>query len=76
MDTLVSKRGQTVVPAAIRKRHRIKEGDRLVWLDDGVTIRVVPLPADPIKALRGAGKGEGLTNRLLEERDKDRRRGS
>ncbi len=76
MDTLVSKRGQTVVPAAIRKRHRIKEGDRLVWLDDGVTIRVVPLAADPIKALRGAGKGEGLTNRLLEERDKDRRRGS
>lgn len=65
-----------MVPAAIRKRHRIKEGDRLVWLDDGVTIRVVPLAADPIKALRGAGKGEGLTNRLLEERDKDRRRGS
>jgi AbrB family looped-hinge helix DNA binding protein len=76
MDTLVSKRGQTVVPAAIRRRHQIKEGDRLVWLDDGSTIRVVPLARDPIKALRGAGKGEGLTKRLLDEREEDRRRGS
>jgi AbrB family looped-hinge helix DNA binding protein len=76
MHTLVTKRGQTVVPAAIRKRHRIEEGDRLVWLDDGSSIRVVPVSGDPIQALRGAGKGERLTERLLEERARDRKRGS
>ena len=74
MQTAVTKRGQTVIPAAIRKRHRIGGGARLVWLDDGETIRIVPTPADPIAALRGRGRGEGLTERLLKERRADRKR--
>ncbi|MCC6297784.1 MAG: AbrB/MazE/SpoVT family DNA-binding domain-containing protein [Anaerolineales bacterium] len=72
MQTIVSRRGQTVVPAAIRIRHKIKDGDQLVWIDDGQVIRVIPVPADPIKALRGSGKGQQLNARLLEERRKDR----
>jgi len=76
METSVTKKGQTNIPALIRKRHHIKEGDRLVWLDDGEVIRIVPVPADPLKALRGAGKGEGLLNRLLQNRREDRERGS
>ena len=76
MHTLVTKRGQTVVPAAIRKRYRISEGDRLVWVDDGSSIRIVPVAGDPISALRGSGKGEGLLEHLLEERARDRDRGS
>lgn len=76
METSVTKKGQTNIPAAIRKRHHIKEGDRLVWLDDGEGIRVVPIPADPLAALRGSGKGLNLLDRLLRERRKDRERGS
>ena len=76
MKTLVTSRGQTVVPAAIRRRHEIKEGDRLVWLDDGSTIRVIPVSGDSIQGVRGVGKGEGLIKRLLEERAVDRQRGS
>ncbi len=72
METTLSRRGQTVVPAAIRERYNIKEGDHLVWIDDGGTIRVVPLPADPLAALYGRGKGQGLTRKLLEERARDR----
>lgn len=68
METSVTKKGQTNIPAAIRKRHQIHEGDRLVWLDDGEVIRIVPVPKDPLKALRGAGKGEGLLDRLLQSR--------
>ena len=75
-DTAVTRRGQTVIPAAIRRRYDIQEGDRLVWLDDGSTIRVVPVPADPIAALRGAGRGEGLIEQLLRQRQEDRERGS
>ncbi len=75
MDSAVSRRGQTVVPATIRKRHGIRAGDRLVWLDDGEVIRVIPVPADPVAALRGCGRGERLVERLLETRQDDRNRG-
>jgi len=51
-------------------------GDRLVWLDDGEVIRIVPVPKDPLKALRGAGQGEGLLDRLLQSRREDRERGA
>jgi bifunctional DNA-binding transcriptional regulator/antitoxin component of YhaV-PrlF toxin-antitoxin module len=74
MNTAVTKRGQTVVPAAIRKRYHIDAGVHLVWLDDGETIRVVPVPADPLQALRGSGRDRRLTDRLLEERQADRDR--
>jgi AbrB family looped-hinge helix DNA binding protein len=74
METVVTKRGQTVIPAAIRRRYKIHEGDKLFWIDDGQTIQVVPVPADPIKALRGSAKGEKLLEKLLEERRRDRDR--
>ena len=72
METIISRRGQTVSPAEIRKRHNMKDGDQLVWIDDGQTIRVIPVPADPVAALYGRGEGQGLTRKLLEERAKDR----
>lgn len=74
MQTAVTKRGQTTIPASIRKKYRIQEGDRLVWLDDGQSIRVVPVPADPVRALRGSGRGERLVERLLADRREERDR--
>ena len=74
MQTTVTKRGQTVVPAEIRRRHQIEEGDQLVWIDDGHTITVVPVPADPVRALRGRGRGEKLLERLISSRQEDRDR--
>jgi AbrB family looped-hinge helix DNA binding protein len=74
METAVTKRGQTVIPAAIRRRYYIRQGDRLVWLDDGETIRVVPVSADAVTALRGRGQGERLVERLLAAQREDRRR--
>jgi AbrB family looped-hinge helix DNA binding protein len=74
METTVTRRGQTNIPAAIRRRHDIKEGDRISWLDDGESIRIVPVPADPIKALRGSGRGHSLLTALLRQRQEDRAR--
>lgn len=74
MQTTVTKRGQTVIPSAIRKRYDISEGDTLIWLEDPNGIKVIPVPSDPVRALRGRGKGEGLTQALLAKRREDRNR--
>ena len=74
MHTTLTKRGQTVVPAEIRKRYNLKPGDHLAWLDTGEGIKVVPIPADPLKALRGSAKGEGLLEALYRYRKEERER--
>ena len=74
METAITKRGQTVIPVAIRKHYRIDNGTHLVWLDDGETIKVVPVTSDPLQNLRGRGRGKKLTERLLNERRRDRDR--
>jgi bifunctional DNA-binding transcriptional regulator/antitoxin component of YhaV-PrlF toxin-antitoxin module len=66
MRTTVTSRGQTVVPAKIRKDHQILPQMQLEWIDDGETIRVVPLPPDTIRAAKGISKG--YHKRLLKER--------
>ena len=47
--------------------------DYLMWIDDGETIRVIPIARDPIRALRGSGRGEHLVERLLAARQAGRR---
>jgi len=58
LRTTVTKRAQTAVPARIRQQHNIQPGDTLAWIDDGETIKVIPLPQDPVRALRGCAKLE------------------
>jgi bifunctional DNA-binding transcriptional regulator/antitoxin component of YhaV-PrlF toxin-antitoxin module len=74
MQTMISKRGQTVVPAVLRRKHKIETGDRLVWIDDGETIKVVPVSGDSVRALKGIGRGEGLREDLLKWRREERSR--
>lgn len=74
LTTTITKRAQTVIPAAIRRRYGIRVGDTLAWIDDGETIKVVPLAQDPIHALRGCARGEGLVDRLLKARREERDR--
>lgn len=74
MRTAVTKRGQTVVPAPIRKRYGVNERTHLVWIDDGKVIRVIPVPDDSFAALRGRGQGEKGLERLLRDRQEDKNR--
>src|SRR3954453_309901 len=73
MRTTVTQRGQTVVPAKIRRDYGIEPQTRLEWIDDGYTIRVIPIPEDPVRAARGSS--HGLGRRLLAERERERARG-
>lgn len=70
MQSTITSRGQTVVPAAIRNRFNLGPADRLEWILVEGGIRVVPVRANPIDAFRGQGKG-GATARLLASRRQD-----
>ena len=74
MKTSVTKRGQTVIPAPIRKKYGINEGTVLQWIDTGEGIKVIPVPKDLVKAVRGVAKGEKLLENLLKERRVDNAR--
>jgi len=70
MQSTITAKGQTIVPAAIRHQFQLSPADRLEWVLDAGGIRVVPVRANPIAALRGQGKG-GATARLLAQRRVD-----
>ena len=72
MQSTVTSRGQTVIPAQIRKLLGITPQTRLEWrVEEGVII-VRPLPKDPIAALEGKLAGSGVTRFLLEKRREER----
>ena len=70
MQSTITSRGQTVIPASIRHQFNLSPADRLEWVLDDGTIRVVAVRANAIEAFRGQGKG-GATVRLLAERRRD-----
>jgi bifunctional DNA-binding transcriptional regulator/antitoxin component of YhaV-PrlF toxin-antitoxin module len=75
MESTVTVRGQTAIPAAIRKRYNINPKTKIEWIDDGHTITVMPIPQDPIKALKGRYKDANLLQALLRSRKEERKRG-
>ena len=73
MRSTITDRGQTVIPAAIRRALGLSPADRLEWIISPDGVRVFPVKNDPVDAFRGQGKGRG-TQRLLDERRADRTR--
>ena len=73
MRSTITSRGQTVIPAAIRRQFNLSPADRLEWIVEDDIIRVIPVHADPIAAFRGQGQG-GAVQRLLADREMDKER--
>ncbi len=73
MQSTITTRGQTVIPASIRRQFHLSPADRLEWIVENDTIRVIPVRADPIAAFRSQGPG-GASQRLLAERQQDKAR--
>jgi AbrB family looped-hinge helix DNA binding protein len=68
----VSTKGQVVIPAALRKKHRLSPGTRVRFFEYGDLICVAPVSASPVADAYGVLPREpSLTEELLKERSKD-----
>ena len=71
MKTTISERGQTAVPAQVRRRFGLKSGQQLQWVANGEIIYVIPVSKDAIKSFRGSSPASGLNTALLKARQID-----
>lgn len=74
MRTTISSRGQTAVPAEVRRRFHLGENSQLEWMVEGGVITVLPVPLNAVSEFRGSLKGRFTVRDLLEERRADRAR--
>lgn len=73
MQTTATERGQTSIPAPIRRRYGLKSRSKLIWVDLGGSVSVIPVADDPMGTVRGLFKEKGLRKLLLEERRRERK---
>ena len=67
-----SSKCQIVIPRPISEKLCIKPGKRILFRLVGDHAEIVPLPDDPIKAMRGMLKSDSsLAEELLKERRRD-----
>ncbi len=71
METRVNKKGQIVIPSILRKKYGIKEGTRIIFLEEEDSIVLKPITYRYIKKLQGSLKGTGILKALMAERHKD-----
>ena len=72
--SVVSSKGQTVIPKEIREALDIHEGTTLSWTIRDGKLTVFRIPDDPVGAMVGALVGHGSFDEWLEERNEERRR--
>ena len=71
--TVVTTKGQIVIPSKIRRRFNIKQGTKLCIVEKGGQIVLQPLTADYFEKMAGILPTKGkLTKAILEERAKEK----
>jgi len=67
-----SSKGQVVIPKQIREELGIRPGKKVLFRLVGNHAEIVPLPDDPVRAMRGMLKSDtSLAEELLKERRRD-----
>ena len=72
--TVISAKGQVVIPAALRKRYRLKEGTTVVFQEERGRLVLEPGNYQAIYGLQGSLREFPLEASLEEERRAERRR--
>jgi AbrB family looped-hinge helix DNA binding protein len=71
----VSSKGWIVIPNELRKRYHLRAGDKVVLVDYGGLLTIVPAMTDPVAEAAGLLEGDrSLTRALLAERAEERTR--
>ncbi len=71
--SVVTTKGQLVIPARLRRRFGIRQGTLVSFLEDDGRIIIQPITREFIQSLRGSLKGEpGGLDYLLKERKRER----
>jgi AbrB family looped-hinge helix DNA binding protein len=71
--SVVTTKGQLVIPARLRRRFGIKKGTMVTFTEDGGRIIVQPVTREFIRGLRGSLPGEpSALAALLAERQRER----
>jgi AbrB family looped-hinge helix DNA binding protein len=47
----ITRQGQTTIPKPLREKYAINEGDKIIYVDLGDHIAILPVPKYPIKIL-------------------------
>jgi len=72
MKTRVTSKGQIVIPAVLRRKYGIRNGTRIIVLDNGKEIVLKPVTDEYLRKLQGSLKGKGGLKILVDERRKDK----
>jgi AbrB family looped-hinge helix DNA binding protein len=62
-------KGQVTIPARLRRKHRLHEGDEVDVVEDGNTLRIVRVEGEPSRGRRlvGAMRGRATTDMTTDE---------
>jgi len=63
----VSTKGQIIIPSEIRKKYKIRQGDRFELQEIDGKLVLIPLPDKPLVGLYGVLKGKNSLTRSLQK---------
>jgi AbrB family looped-hinge helix DNA binding protein len=75
MQSVVSVKGQTVIPKEVREALGIEPGSKLMWIVKGRQATFYVVPDDPVQALMGVWKDSPYKfSDFMRERNEERKR--
>jgi len=72
LKSIVTSKGQIVIPKQIRTRYGIKPSTVIHWIQKAEGILMIPHLEDSVLAAKGMIKKAGLVKKLLKARQEDR----
>ena len=74
METVVTSKGQVVIPSKIRRKLGVKEGTHLQIEIDEQTKKIIltPITREYVNSLRGKYRGKRLMKALMAEKQKEK----